>query len=59
MNDYLEHREYGLALETIASVVVNDRIPIRPETMHEADAIAASMHMGGARVMRKLHADAR
>jgi hypothetical protein len=56
VNEYLDHREYGLALETIASVVVDDHIPIRPETVREADAIAASMHMTGGRVMQKLHA---
>jgi len=56
VHDYLDHREYGLALETIASVVVDDRIPIRPETVRQVDALAASMKMTGDRVMRRLHA---
>jgi hypothetical protein len=56
VRDYLHHREYGLALETIASVVVDDRIPIRPETVRQVDALAASMKMTGDRVMRRLHA---
>ena len=45
VSEYLEHREYGLALATIASVVVDDRIPIRPKTVREVDHLAASMHM--------------
>jgi len=56
VHDYLDHREYGLALATIASVVVDDRIPIRPETVRQVDALAASMKMTGDRVMRRLHA---
>jgi hypothetical protein len=56
VHDFLDHREYGLALETIASVVVDDRIPIRPETVRQVDALAASMKMTGDRVMRRLHA---
>jgi hypothetical protein len=59
VNDYLAHREYGLALETIASVVVDGRIPIRPETVRQVDALAASMQMSDDRVMRRLHAYAR
>jgi hypothetical protein len=56
VHDYLDHREYGLALATIASVVVDDRIPIRPETVRQVDALAFSMKMTGDRVMRRLHA---
>jgi len=56
VHDFLDHREYGLALETIASFVVDDRIPIRPETVRQVDALAASMKMTGDRVMRRLHA---
>lgn len=56
VRDYLDHREYGIALETIASVVVNDRIPIRPETVRQVDALALSMKMTGDRVIRRLHA---
>lgn len=56
VHDFLDHREYGLALETIANVVVDDRIPIRPETVRQVDALAASMKMTGDRVMRRLHA---
>lgn len=56
VREYLEHREYGLALETIASVVVDDHIPIRPETVRQVNRLAASMKMSGDRVMRRLHA---
>lgn len=56
VHDYLDHREYGLALETIASVVVDARIPIGPETVRQVDALALSMKMTGDRVMRRLHA---
>lgn len=56
VRDYLDHREYGLALETIASIVVDDRIPILPETVRQVDALAASMKMTGDRVIRRLHA---
>lgn len=56
VHDYLDHREYGLALETIASVVVDARIPIGPETVRQVDALAFSMKMTGDRVMRRLHA---
>jgi len=56
VHDYLDHREYGRVLATIASVVVDDRIPIRPETVRQVDALAASMKMTGDRVMLRLHA---
>jgi hypothetical protein len=48
VHELLEAREYGLALESLASILVEERKHVSPEIARRVDALAAAMHLGGA-----------
>lgn len=52
---FLRAGEYGLALETLACVLVEETKPIEVEMLHAIDDVARAMHLRDEPYMRDLH----
>jgi hypothetical protein len=55
---FLRVREYGLALETLASILVEEKKRIDPVVVQEIDDIARYMHLEGEAFLGLLHRSA-
>ncbi len=55
VSSFLRVREYGLALETLASILVEEKKRIDPAIAREIDRIAQHMHLGNEKFLRRLH----
>jgi hypothetical protein len=52
---FIDAREYGLALETLACVLVDEGTPVGSRLLQAIDDVAGSMHLRDERFMRDLH----
>jgi hypothetical protein len=52
---FLKAGEYGLALETFASILVEEAKPIDANVLHHIDEAAVAMHLRDERFMYDLH----
>ena len=52
---FLNVREYGLALDTLCYILVEEDKPIEITVLHEIDNIADMMHLRDERFMYNLH----
>jgi hypothetical protein len=52
---FLSAGEYGLALDTLSWILVDERKPIGPTTVREIDSLAAAMELQEEPFMHALH----
>jgi hypothetical protein len=52
---FLQVREYGLALETLSSILVEEKKPINRAVVHEIDKVARLLDLAGETFMVRLH----
>jgi hypothetical protein len=55
VEEFLRVGEYGLALDTLSHILVEEDKTIETNVLHEMDGIAAAMHLQGERFMHDLH----
>jgi hypothetical protein len=55
VSEFLTAREYALALETIARLLMDRHGPIQPEIVKRVDRLAGSMHLKDADFVREFH----
>jgi hypothetical protein len=55
VSGFLRVREYGLALEALACILVDEKKRIEPAIVREIDGIARHMHLGGETFLSRLH----
>lgn len=53
--EFLEAREYGLALETLAAILVEEAKPIAPPVMREIEEMASAMSLKDELFMHDLY----
>jgi hypothetical protein len=55
VSGFLRVREYGLALEALACILVDEKKRIGPAVVREIDGIARQMHLEGETFLGRLH----
>jgi hypothetical protein len=53
--DFMDAREYGLALETLSGILVEEEKPIRSSVLRQIDEIAGMMQMSDEPFVHDLH----
>lgn len=53
--EFLNVKEYGLALDTLSHILVEEEKPLDASILHQIDGLAAVMHLRDERFMYDLH----
>lgn len=53
--EFLRVREFGLALDALSHILIEEDKPIEAALLHQIDDIASAMNMGDERFMHDLH----